>query len=357
MLERMPRRSSVRDSQLRESLSPPRNRRLTAVWAVLAVEPCVPRSIALRRMRAAKGSVSPVPQVDLRVGAADVEPAVVVGAGDRADGERRGLASVLFGEARDQGGRGGDQLGADAVFGRRGAAVAGLPQREQQHELLEVLGAQFGDDRHGVGERVRQALVAQVVDELEDVEAQLADLAVLRLVESPDQDVDEQRFGRKEGADLLADGEVGKVDELQRSLDRVVVGERHVSHAARLGLAVDEVRVGEALAHAEGPRQIQFGASREAGVTMQVDACRGAGGCACIARGVRSSGPRVVRPLPRVTLLMPGEAGNRASRRSGPGRKGIRDYSRSQNEYDKVISSARADDLQTHDQTVSDHDP
>ncbi len=62
MLERMPRRSSVRDSQLRESLSPPRKSRLMAVWAVLAVDPCVPRRAALRRNRAAKGSVSPVPR-------------------------------------------------------------------------------------------------------------------------------------------------------------------------------------------------------------------------------------------------------------------------------------------------------
>ena len=81
-----------------------------------------------------------------------------------------------------------------------------------------MLDAQLGDDRHGVGERVRQALAAQVLDELEDVEAQLADLAVLRLVQAPDQHVHVQRLGREEGADLFADGEVGKVGELQRAL-------------------------------------------------------------------------------------------------------------------------------------------
>ena len=42
------------------------------------------------------------PQADLRVGAADIEPAVVVGAGDRADGGRDRLAAVLLGQARDE---------------------------------------------------------------------------------------------------------------------------------------------------------------------------------------------------------------------------------------------------------------
>jgi len=88
--------------------------------------------------------------------------------------------------------------------------------------------------------------------------------------------VDVQRLGREEGADLLADGEIGKVGELQRAGDGVVVGERHVGHAARLGLAVDEVRVGETLAHAERPRQVQFGAGGETRVAVEVDACDGA---------------------------------------------------------------------------------
>ncbi len=123
-----------------------------------------------------------------------------------------------------------------------------------------MLDAQLGDDRHGVGEGVRQALVAKVLDELEDVEAQLGDLAVLYLVQPPDEHVNVQRLGREEGADLFAHGEVGIVGELQRAGDGVVVGERDVGHAASLGLAVDEVRVGEALAHAERTGQIQFGA-------------------------------------------------------------------------------------------------
>ena len=80
-----------------------------------------------------------------------------------------------------------------------------------------MLDAQLRDHRHGVGEGVRQALAAQVVDELEDVEAQLGDLAVLGLVQAPDQHVHVQRLGREEGADLFADREVGKVGELQRA--------------------------------------------------------------------------------------------------------------------------------------------
>ncbi len=203
-------------------------------------------------------------QADLGVGGADIQAAVVVGARDRPDGHGHGFATVLFGEARDEGGRGGDELRADPVLDLSGAAVARLPQGEQQHELLVVLRAQLGDDGHGVGQRVRQAFATQVVGELEDVEAQLADLTMARFVDLPDQHVHVQGFGRKEGADLFADGEVGIVGKLQRAGDRVVVGERHMGHAARLGFAVDEVRIGEALAYAERTSQVQLGARREA---------------------------------------------------------------------------------------------
>ena len=50
--------------------------------------------------------------------------------------------------------------------------------------------------------------LAQVVDQLEDVEAQLLDLAVLLLVEAPHQHVGVQRLGGEEGRDLFADDEV-----------------------------------------------------------------------------------------------------------------------------------------------------
>ena len=199
-------------------------------------------------------------QPDLGVRAADVEAAVVVGAGDGADGRGHRLAPVLLGEPRDQCRRGGCELGAHLVLELGRATVARLPQREQQQELLVVLDPQVGDHRHGVGEGVREALAAQVVDELEQVEAQLRDRLVLGRVQAPHEHVHVDGFGRKVGADLFADREVGVVGELERAADRVVVGQRDVCHAARLGLAVDQMGIGEALAHAEVARQIQVGA-------------------------------------------------------------------------------------------------
>ena len=111
MLERMPRRTSVRVSQLRESPSPPWKSRLIAVCAVLAVEPCVPRSAALRLRSALNGSVSPVP-----AGSACTCRRHRGRRGRRSPPRggwpRRPVAAVLLGESRDERGRRGDELGA-----------------------------------------------------------------------------------------------------------------------------------------------------------------------------------------------------------------------------------------------------
>ena len=89
-------------SQLRESLSPPWKSRLIAVWAVLAVEPCVPRSTALRRRRAANGSVSPAPSRICVYVPPTSRPPWSSEPATGADGGCRGLAPVLLGQARDE---------------------------------------------------------------------------------------------------------------------------------------------------------------------------------------------------------------------------------------------------------------
>ncbi len=98
-----------------------------------------------------------------------------------------------------------DQLVVRAV----GVAVAHLPEREQQEQLLEVLGAQPADlERRGVRQAEGQLLLVEVVDQAEDVEAVTLDLLMLCGAQAPDQDVHVQRLGREEGGDLLADDEV-----------------------------------------------------------------------------------------------------------------------------------------------------
>ena len=87
-------------------------------------------------------------------------------------------------------------------------------------------------------------LRAQVLDELEDVEAQLG---ISRCCASSMPQTSTCTCSASVGKKALISSPMVKSGKsrAQRSRDGVVVGERHVGHAARLGLAVDEVRVGE----------------------------------------------------------------------------------------------------------------
>ena len=104
-------------------------------------------------------------------------------------------------------------------------------------------------------EAVREAGIAQIRGELDDVEAQLGDLAVLLFVETPDQHVRVQGFPREEGRGLFADDEVVVMRQAQGALDSVVVGEGDVRHATRLGETVQKMRRRVRFAHAELARQ------------------------------------------------------------------------------------------------------
>ena len=94
-----------------------------------------------------------------------------------------------------------------------------------------------------MGQSVRDALAAKVLDELEHVEAQLADLGMLLLVDAPREHVDVECLRREEGRDLFADDEVFVVRQLQAALDRVVVCEGDVRHPSCLGETVDRGRL------------------------------------------------------------------------------------------------------------------
>jgi hypothetical protein len=84
-----------------------------------------------------------------------------------------------------------------------------------------------------------------------NVEAQLSDLAVLYLVEAPNEHVGVQRFGGEESGHLFADDEVVMMSQAQGTFDGVTIGERDVCHALCLGLTIEDVRVGVRFAQAE----------------------------------------------------------------------------------------------------------
>ena len=85
---------------------------------------------------------------------------------------------------------------------------------------------------------------------------------MLALVDPEDADVHRTLAG-KEGLDLLAHEEVGRIAEpipdLQASVDRVVVGQRHEIHAAGLRPTVDLDRRGVAVAHLHEAELLQPG--------------------------------------------------------------------------------------------------
>ena len=87
-------------------------------------------------------------------------------------------------------------------------------------------------------------MAAKVLHELEDVEAQLADLGMLLLVDAPDEHVHVECLRGEEGRDLFADDEILVVRQLQGALDGVVVGESDVRHPPHLGETVDRHRLG-----------------------------------------------------------------------------------------------------------------
>jgi len=212
---------------------------------------------------------------------------VVVGARERADATPIGAAAEA-GEPGTQGRRACHDVGGELVLGARRQSVADLPQVEQEQQRFELLRAQTsGDDRERMGEAVRDALPAQVVDELEHVESETPDLAVLLFVDPPDEDVDVERLGREERRDLFADDEVVVVSEPQGAFDRVVVGQGDVRHAAGLGKTIDGRGFRVRLAQPQLGGEPHARRRRVARVTVEIDAH-------CVSRGGGAGRARLV---------------------------------------------------------------
>jgi len=88
----------------------------------------------------------------------------------------------------------------------------------------------------------------------------------------PAEDVDGLRLAAKPGRELLGDeGVVVAAGELQRAVDRVVVGDRHEVHPAALGELVHVLGRGRALRQAQRTLDTELGDHRCGGVAVQVD--------------------------------------------------------------------------------------
>ena len=227
-----------------------------------------------------------------RVRGADVEAAVVVrprAGADAARGAARG--------GRQSKGRGfARQLFDELVLAAARQPVTHLPHVEQPEHRFELVVAQPArDERRGVRQGMGDALPLQVANELEDVEAQLLELGVGGLVDTPDQHVHVQGFRGKEGRQLFADDEVVVVRQAQRAFDGVTVCERHARHAAQLGEVVDDRRIEGRRLVAELAAQPVIRGRRVARMAVQIDALLGRSSAA-VAR-VRSSCRSRVRDL------------------------------------------------------------
>src|SRR2546430_3655558 len=80
--------------------------------------------------------------------------------------------------------------------------------------------------------RMRDRLSLEITLQIENVVAQLNDLAMLCLRDSPDEDMNLAWVLGKVGCHLFADEGSGQVGDLKISLDRVVVGKGDEIHPA-----------------------------------------------------------------------------------------------------------------------------
>jgi hypothetical protein len=97
---------------------------------------------------------------------------------------------------------------------------------------------------------------------------------VARAVDAPEQQVHLALVFGEPAGELFADDHVGLVRDLQRAVDRVVVGQRDEVHAAPLGLRAHVGGAAVALGAADGVEQRLAGLVARVAVAVQVGALR-----------------------------------------------------------------------------------
>ncbi len=153
---------------------------------------------------------------------ADVHTGVVVGARD--PGPAVGL----------------DVDGSRHVELRGARSVADLPDLEHPRQPAPVArGQRRFDGVEGMGERAGDVVRLQVLGAgLDAAVVTLQPLVILRS-DPETEDVHRLVLAPEPGRQLLGDEDVGQMRDLERPVDRVVIGDRHEVHAAALGELVD----------------------------------------------------------------------------------------------------------------------
>src|SRR2546423_5904811 len=144
---------------------------------------------------------------------------------------------------------------------------------EEQDQTLEVRGVQLAVDavkrmRH----RMRDRLSLEITLQIENVVAQLNDLAMLCLRDSPDEDMNLAWVLGKVGRYFFADEGSGQVGDLKISLDRVVVGNGDEIHPAFAEQAMRFARVAVAVGKIEPAEEPFFRAGAETRMNVKVAA-------------------------------------------------------------------------------------
>ncbi len=214
-------------------------------------------------------------------GLADIEQAVVVGAGGDGLPPRSGVAwahGVLGAEFVDALGCERAEVALHGVASRAAVrAVDEFDALEEEHALLEVFDgvpARLGVER--VRERVGEVAIGEPVGELVHIiaEPERGDLGVEFGGEPVDEDMEFHAVGGEADGDFLPDEHMGEaaLDEGERAADGVVVGDGDEVHAARDRLHVDLFGFGVALRRVDPGCGVDDGTGGGGRVDMHVHA-------------------------------------------------------------------------------------
>ena len=143
---------------------------------------------------------------------------------------------------------------------------------EEQEQALQVAAGEFLiQPVERVGHGVREVLLRQVFLQIVDILPLPLDLAVLRLIQAPDQEVDLAAVFGKKRADLLGKEDAGKLGDLHAALDGIVIGDGDEIHTAIPERFVKGARSGVAVRHVKAAQEPLRGTGAEAGVDVKID--------------------------------------------------------------------------------------
>ena len=151
------------------------------------------------------------------------------------------LDPLPLGHRRDHLGR---EIAEDGPQEVRRAAIARsvdqLEARKEQQQPFELVDGQPAvDAEQHVGHRTDDILAHQVFLQAVDIGPQFLDHAELLFVDAGDEDVDLAAVLREVGRDFIGEERAGKVGDLQRAANAVVVGDGHEVHPLLPRVAID----------------------------------------------------------------------------------------------------------------------